>query len=144
MPWRAPTRSDLEGSMSALEIDGMATKALGEDQDAIAQALRRAVVRVRAYCRAAGITMGADGTIPDELVPDAMDMAAFDVLKRLNLEVKQDRRDSNAAAIKRLEAVASKDLAVLGSESAETESAATTPKIKPRARSLGREYERGL
>jgi hypothetical protein len=130
--------------MSALEIDGMKEKALGDDQDAIAQALSRAVARVRLACRTAGATMGVAGTIPEELIPDAMDMAAFDVLKRLNVEVKQDRRDSNAAAAKRLESVARKELTVLGDDDDETENAATTPKIKARSRTLGREYEVGL
>ena len=144
MSWRAPTRSDLEGSMAAAEIDGMKEKAIGEGQDAIAQALARVVSRVRSYCRTGGVEMGAGGTIPEELIPDAMDLAAPDVLMRLNLEVKQGRRDRADAATKRLEAVAEKKFAILGPEADETGSAALTPKIKPRSRRLGREYEVGL
>jgi hypothetical protein len=144
MSWRAPTRADLEGSLSASEIDGMKDKATGEVEDTIAQALGRAVHRTRSYCRTSGVAMGVAGTLPEELIPDAADMAAIDFLTRLNMEVKQDRRDRNAAALKRLEAVAARKLSILGAGDEETQSGAVTPKMAPRDRTLGREREVGL
>jgi hypothetical protein len=130
--------------MSAAEIDGMMGKVLGEGQDAIAQALSRVVVQVRGFCRTAGVEMGAAGTIPEELIPAAMDVAAPDVLMRLNMEVKQDRRSRRENAIDLFKSVATRDFTILGPNDAETDTGVATPQMKARTRTLGREYENGI
>ena len=48
------------------------------------------------------------GSIPEGLISPAMDYAAYDVLKRMPMEIGKDRSDARRAAVTLFDAIASK------------------------------------
>ena len=86
MGWITPTRDDLTATVSAAEIT-----AFGESSDftdAVDAILARTVSFVRGFVRRNHrVRLGPAGTLPEGLISPAMDYAAFDVLKRLPVEV---------------------------------------------------------
>ena len=85
MGWRKPTRDDFSAALSDPEI-----RAFGQNDDAddraIAQLIANTVATVRGYIRAGRrCRLSADETLlPDMLVAPAMDLAAWNLLKRFN------------------------------------------------------------
>lgn len=111
MAWITPTRDDLTATVSATEIT-----AFGESSDftdAVDAILARTVSFVRGFVRAGRVRLAADeGKIPSSLLAPAMDYAAFDLLKRFNVPMSEDRRKARADALALFEKVAARQLAV--------------------------------
>ena len=93
MAWRAPTTADLIATLSKAEVDafdqsvptpGQGQSAMSPSSDLVA----RTAAFVRGFIRRNHrVRLGPAGTIPEGLISPAMDYAAFDVLKRLPVEV---------------------------------------------------------
>jgi hypothetical protein len=101
MSWRAPTETDLQGSVSADELAAYRDAAIGdaENADPIAGQLATVVNLVRGYLRAGSVEMGPDGTLPETLIRPAMDFLTVDVIKRLPIDLSEDRRRARDAAL---------------------------------------------
>jgi len=145
MSWSTPTLADLHGSLSADEVETLGAKGLGENQDAATQAISRAVDLVRGYVRRAGVTLDAAGTIPPELLGPAMDIAAVDFFLRLNLDVKDGRRDRRRDAMQILRDLADgKGIAVVAPDADTLAPGMPFPSILSIDRTTGRAYEDGI
>ena len=118
MAWITPTRDDLTATVSAAEIT-----AFGESSDftdAVDAILARTVSFVRGFIRAGRTRLAADeGTLPASLLAPAMDYAAFDLLKRFNVPMSEDRRKARADALALFKKVADRRLAVEPADGAE-------------------------
>ena len=118
MAWITPTLDDLTATVSAAEIT-----AFGESSDftdAVDAILARTVSFVRGFIRAGRTRPAADeGTLPASLLAPAMDYAAFDLLKRFNVPMSEDRRKARADALALFKKVADRRLAVEPADGAE-------------------------
>lgn len=98
MAWKKPTNEDLIGTISQIEADGFAQSPEFQTMaDPIARVLEDTAEMVRGYLRKLE-NIGAikihpeDGYIPSGLMNPAMDIAAFKILKRFNLEPTEARK----------------------------------------------------
>lgn len=144
MSWITPTIDDLRGSLGADEIDLLSAKSVAEGQDLIAQTLSRAVNRVRAAVRRSGVIMAPAGMIPDEALEHTMEIAASDLLRRLNIDLKAGRQSARDEAMAWLKAVSRNEEQVVPYGAEDTMPGGQSPKITPRTRTFGREYEEGI
>jgi len=132
MSWIKPTRDDLTATVSAEEVDAFGDSA--DFADAVSGILSRTTNLVRGYVRAGGAKVPAEpGTIPPSLLAPAMDYAAFDLLKRFNIPVSEDRRKARADAVALFEKVAERKISVEPADDAEVAAAAvaTSPVAAP-------------
>ena len=112
MAWRAPTTEDLIATLSKAEVDAfnqsVPTPAQGQTaQTPSADLCARAASLVRAYIRRNHrVRLGPAGTLPEGLISPAMDYAAFDVLKRLPVEVGAARVKAREEALLLFEDIA--------------------------------------
>ena len=108
MAWRAPTTADLIATLSKAEVDAFnQSAATGSTTTASADLCARAASLVRAYIRRnRHVRLGPAGTIPEGLISPAMDYAAFDVLKRLPVEVGAARVKAREEALLLFEDIA--------------------------------------
>lgn len=110
MGWRKLTEEDLVASLSQKEVDAFrASAGLGDDPveaqlDAVAAFVRGCV---RSGGRAA-LASGA-GTVPESLVPAALDYLRWQVLTRQNLVVNESRTKAYEAALALFDRVRSGD-----------------------------------
>ena len=124
MAWIKPTRDDLTATLSQRETDAF-SRSSGYSPDVVEGILSRTANLVRGYVRAGGAKVPADGgTIPPSLLAPAMDYAAFDLLKRFNVPVGEDRRKARADALALFEKVAERRIAVEPADDGETAAAA--------------------
>ena len=145
MGWRKPTRDDFSAALSDPEI-----RAFGQNDDAddraIAQLIANTVATVRGYIRAGRrCRLSADETLlPDMLVAPAMDLAAWNLLKRFNRVPNDARRAAWESARDLLNRVAAGSVAPedFGEEPGSAEPVG--PVFNPRSRALGRQNEYGL
>ena len=144
MSWLTPTIDDLRGSLGADEIDTLSAKSVADGQDLIAQTLARTVNRVRSAVRRSGVVMGPAGTIPDEAEAYAMEIAATDLLRRLNIELKASRQAARDEALAWLKAVAKNEEQVVPYGADDTTPGGQSPRIKKRVRTFGRFQEEGI
>lgn len=144
MSWQTPTIDDLRASLGSSELDTLRTKSVAEGQDVVAQILARVVAMVRAAARRSGCLMGPAGTIPAEALQPLCNIAAFELLTRLNIELRPSRTTSRDAAMKWLEDLAAGKWQVVGYGQDETTVGGVSPHIHPRDRQFGRDYEQGL
>jgi len=103
MSWRPPTEADLlSGSISGAELSAYRAAALGESQaDPVTAQLSTVTNFVRGYISAnAENSLGNDGTLPEAVIPAAMDYIAVDIIKRL-----PGRKIDEARATARKEAI---------------------------------------
>ena len=98
--WRAVDENDLAATISQGEIDAFRQDASLDGSDPVARLLSRTVAMVRGYIATNGKVrrMGASGTLPESLISPAMDYAAADVLKRINMPLNDDRRKARERA----------------------------------------------
>ena len=108
MDWRIVDEADLAASLSQREIDGFRQDGSVDGSDPVARLLARTVALVRAHVATNGKVrrMGPSGTLPESLISPAMDYAAYDVLKRINVPVSEDRRRARERAEDLFERVA--------------------------------------
>lgn len=88
--WIQPTAALLVGTLSKTESDTYA-RSVGTGQDAVAAVLSAAVDYVRGCCLARR-SQGPSGTVPPSLLRATLAIAAYDLLKRMPVEILQDRR----------------------------------------------------
>ena len=105
--WRRATSDDLAATLSDQESEGYRTSYTGEG-DPIEMLLNRTASLFRAAIRTGGrARMSRDPyAIPEAVISKAMDYATFDVLKRLDVAINEDRRRARGEAeelLKRLE-----------------------------------------
>jgi len=118
MAWRALTSDDVKSSLTAIELaafSAIARQAGGADP--MAKALSRTTGEVRGYI--AGCernTLGEDGTIPDECIGAASDLAAWYIVTgpgiRLNSDLIEARKEKKNDAVKFLQRIASCDVKI--------------------------------
>ena len=131
MAWIKPTKDDLTATVSADEVEAFGQSA--DFADAVEGILSRTSDLVRGYVRAGGTKVPATpGTIPPSLLAPAMDYAAFDLLKRFNIPVSEDRRKARTDALALFEKVAERKISVEPAAEAKTAaSAASSPVAAP-------------
>ena len=98
--WRTVDENDLAATLSQQEVDAYRRSAALDGSDPVARLLSRTAALVRGYIATNGkvARMGPSGTLPESLISPAMDYAAFDVLKRVNVPVNEDRRRARERA----------------------------------------------
>ena len=98
--WRTVDENDLAATLSQQEVDAYRRSASLDGSDPVARLLSRTAALVRGYIATNGkvARMGPSGTLPESLISPAMDYAAFDVLKRVNVPVNEDRRRARERA----------------------------------------------
>lgn len=100
MAWREPTEDDLAATLSREEIESYRQD--GDfTTDPVATLLRRTAARVRGDIRSNGNVRLSPGEyeLPESVISAAMDYAAADVLKRLNVPMNEDRRKAREDAL---------------------------------------------
>ena len=107
MSWRKPTSDDLAARLSDMELEAFRSSWTGVG-DPIALLLGDTAALFRGAIRTGGRSRMSpvDGTLPEAAISKAMDYAAFDVLKRLDVTINEDRRRARTDAedfLKRLE-----------------------------------------
>lgn len=105
--WRIATSDDLAATLSDQEIEAFRTSYTG-DGDPVEILLNRTASMFRAAIRTGGRARMSriPYAIPEAVISKAMDYAAFDVLKRLDITINEDRRKAREEAedlLKRLE-----------------------------------------
>ena len=98
--WSTVDENDLAATLSQGEIDAFRQDASLDGSDPVARLLSRTVAMVRGYIATNGKVrrMGPSGTLPESLISPAMDYAAADVLKRMNIPLNEDRRKARERA----------------------------------------------
>ena len=98
--WRAITANDVAATLSQREVDGY-QRSGGPNTDLLATLIERTTAYVRLAVRSNGrVRMSHDATlVPLSLISPACDYMAFDILKRLDVEVGEDRRRARQQAI---------------------------------------------
>lgn len=98
--WRTVDENDLAATLSQGEIDAFRQDASLDGSDPVARLLSRTVAMVRGYIATNGKVrrMGRSGTLPESLISPAMDYAAADVLKRIDVQLNEDRRKARERA----------------------------------------------
>lgn len=108
MAWTKPTEQDLAGTLSQREIDSYrVSPAASGASDPVADVVAAAADLARGYCRSNGnLRLGPAGTVPRSLLAPVLDIAAYNILKRLPLQVQEDRRKAYEEAMRILRDVA--------------------------------------
>ena len=98
--WRQITANDVAATLSQREVDGY-QRSGGDNTNPLATLIERTTARVRLSVRSNGrVRMSPDATlVPLSLISPACDYMAFDILKRLDVEVGEDRRRARQQAI---------------------------------------------
>jgi hypothetical protein len=111
--WRAPDINDLRESLSQTEIDKYNNASASVDNanmtDPTVRMIRAAVSYVRGYIQSSpkGIALDTDGTtLPESLIPSAMDYCAVKMLKRIPGEISKPRTDASDAAVELFKSIA--------------------------------------
>ena len=110
MAWRKPETRDLTAKLNQRELEAFK---IHPDYASMANPasdlLAQTAEFVRGFCRRnRQLAMSPNaGTIPESLMSPAMDIAAFDVLKRINVTVNEARKSAWERAIELLKDVAS-------------------------------------
>ena len=107
MAWRKPTSDDLAARLSDMEIEAFRTSWTGEG-DPIERLLGDTAALFRGAIRTGGRSRMSpvDGTLPEAAISKAMDYAAYDVLKRIDIVPNEARSRARTDAddfLKRLE-----------------------------------------
>ena len=107
MAWRAPTTADLIATLSKAEVDAFDQSVPASSSAPSADLVARTASFVRGFIRRNHhVRLGPAGTLPEGLISPAMDYAAFDVLKRLPVEVGAARVKAREEALLLFEDVA--------------------------------------
>lgn len=112
MAWKKPTNEDLVATLSQVEVDEFKkSQEFEEHNDPTPRILADVAELVRGYCRKLA-NNGAirihpeDGYIPTGLMNPAMDIAAYRVLKRFNINMTDARQKAYDSALDILKDVA--------------------------------------
>ena len=113
MAWRKATEADIIATLSREEVEAYRTSSDFED-DPIARLLDRTASFVRGYLATNGnIRMSPDDhEIPEATISPAMDYLAVDILKRLDINPSDARRDARREAVTYFDKIATGKLTV--------------------------------
>ena len=108
MAWTKPTEQDLAGTLSQREIDSYrVSPAASGASDPVADVIGAAADLARGYCRSNGnLRLGPAGTVPRSLMAPVLDIAAYNLLKRLPVAIRGERRAAFEEAMRILRDVA--------------------------------------
>lgn len=107
MAWIQITEADIQTVFSGAEIEAYRSAALAQGQsDPVSATIAQVVDLVRGYIGAAGITLGASGTIPQKLLSTSLDVFAWRFSSRVGRKAGDSRQTLYQDAIKLLENVA--------------------------------------
>jgi hypothetical protein len=112
MAWRLITEADLRTRISGTEIEALRAAHLADGQeDPLPATILQIANVVRRACESSGsITLGPDGTIPEDLLSEALDLIVRELMKRPGYigedPVTKIRMEAAAAATKLLQRVA--------------------------------------
>lgn len=143
--WRKVTRADLAAALSEPEI-----RAFGQNEDADDTAVERLVANtvsaVRGYVRSGRRCRMPDdeALLPEMLVAPAMDVAAFNLLKRFNRCPNEARTKAYERAIALFERLAAGAVVPEDYGEAPDRDTIAYPAFRSRPRLLGRRLEGGL
>lgn len=108
MAWRKPTKRDIAAKLTQRELDAFsASPDFMSGADPVSDILELTAETVRGFCRTnRQVKMSPEnGTIPEGLMTFAMDMAAFDILKRTALEPNDVRKAAWEKAMELMQSV---------------------------------------
>ena len=140
MAWRKPEIRDIAAKLNQRELDAFRQHPdFSSAADPVVDLLELTAESVRGYCRSnKQATLSSEaGTIPESLMSFAMDIAAYDILKRINVKVNEDRKAKWEKALEWMEKVATGVfIPESGSEDATDDTSSNMAKIKflPRMR----------
>lgn len=109
MAWRKPELRDIAAKLNQRELDAYRQHPdFVSAADPVADLLEMTAESVRGFCRSnRQIRMSpAAGSIPEGLMAFAMDIAAYDVLTRINVKVSDDRKAKWEKALEWMEKAA--------------------------------------
>ena len=109
MAWRKPTSRDLVAKLNQREATAFKQHPdFASMADPASDILEQTAEMVRGYCRTnKQVRMSPEaGSIPEGLMSPAMDYAAYDVLKRINVNINDSRKAAWEKAIELFEKVA--------------------------------------
>lgn len=120
--WRAITADDVAATLSQREVDGY-QRSGGDNPNPLGTLIGRTTARVRLSVRSNGrVRMSDDAAlVPLSLISSACDYMAFDILKRLDVEVGEDRRRARQQAIDLFDRIERGDVTPEGWDEPETQ-----------------------
>ena len=120
--WRQVTKDDVVATLSLKETEGYQRSA-EFGQDPLPILIERTVARVRLALRSNGrVRMSPDASLlPVSLISPACDYLAFDVLKRIDVEVGKDRQRAREQAIELFDRIEKGEVTPEGWEEPETQ-----------------------
>ena len=146
--WREPTTSDLRGAMLEAELSAFSRVSVANGQDPVALAIDNAVGRFRAALRSgARVSMGPDRTLPHDLIPQAMHVAAFLFIgSRVGAKVSETRTTLYNDAIKLAERIESGTVKYTDPDEQETATKRVSPRpvSRPKRMTLSRRQQEGI
>lgn len=113
MAWRKPTEADIVATLSRDEVEAYRASSDFED-DPIARLLDRTAAFVRGYLATNGnIRMSPDDhEIPEATISPAMNYLAVDILKRIDINPSDARRDARREAVSYFDKIATGKITV--------------------------------
>ncbi len=146
--WREPTTDDLRDAMLEAELSALSRVSVAQGKDPVSKAIDNAVGRFRAALRSgARVSMGPDRTLPHDLIPQAMHVAAYLFLgSRVGAKVSDPRTTLYNDAIKLAERIESGTVKYTEPDETETvtKSVAPRPMSRPKRMTLSRRQQEGV
>jgi phage gp36-like protein len=146
--WREPTTDDLRDAMLEAELSAFSRVSVATGKDPVAKAIDNAVGRFRAALRSgARVSMGPDRTLPHDLIPQAMQIAAyFYIGSRVGAKVSEARTTLYNDAIKLAERIESGTVKYTEPDETETavKSVGPRPISRPKRMTLSRRQQEGI
>ena len=149
MAWARITEADLLTKISGDELETFRATALGSGQvDPVEPAITTVTNLVRGHVRANPVnTLGAEGTIPKELLGPALDLLVIEIQKRcagLLIDLSDTRKRAADTAMNILSRVASKQFAIENPETHETGITKPKPSITQKTTQLSAAQQNGI
>jgi phage gp36-like protein len=148
--WRIPTTDDFRDAILEDELTAWQSASVAEGKDPTAKALANAVGRFRAALRKGYTgTLGPAGSLPDDLIPQAMHLAVYYFLAgRGGDSVSDGRRTLYQDALRYAERIEDGKASFTDPDDTEAEAVPSDsfpkPAFRPKARLLTRDDQAGL
>ncbi len=148
--WRTPTTDDFRDAILEDELAAWQEASVADGKDVTAKAITNAVSVFRAALRSGykGV-IGIAGTLPEDLIPEAMHIAVFYFLAgRGGADVSKGREILYNDAVRKSNRIADGSFAYTDPDDAEDEAAVSDsfpkPAFRPKTRLLRREDQAGI
>ncbi|MDA3925190.1 MAG: hypothetical protein PF904_10890 [Kiritimatiellae bacterium] len=146
--WREPTTDDFRDALLEAEISAFSRASIAQGKDAVGKAIDNAVGRFRVALRSGSrVTMGADRTLPHDLIPQAMHMAAFYFIGgRVGSKLSESRTILYKDAKELATAIANKTLKYTDPDDTEETQTDSVPRphTTPKTKTLSRAQQNGI